>query len=118
MMPGCQLSLGLALLLAGCLLSGSCSRPGAKPQVRIAVLASSVGQLPIYLAKSHGFFEQEGRDVKCLFLLLTSAQTLLVAAPGPAQVSTIEQLKGRTVGVTSLGSASQDYMSMLMIRHV
>lgn len=137
-------------------LLASCSRPGARPRVRIAVLSTSIATLEVYLAKSLGLFEQEGpdvhleelsstgktmeallggsvaicastyeqtlqaaargRDVRSFFLLYTFPNMALVLSPG-RPLTKIEQLKNGTVGVTSLGSASQNYLSLILLRH-
>lgn len=135
----------------------SCSRSGERPRVRIAVLSTSIATIEVYLAKSLGFFEQEGldvqleelsstgktmeallggsvaicastyeqtiqaaalgRDVRSFFLLYTFPNVALVVAPGRPLITTIEQLKHVTVGVTSLGSASQNYLSLILLRY-
>ncbi|MBL8210503.1 MAG: ABC transporter substrate-binding protein [Bryobacterales bacterium] len=58
-----------------------------------------------------------GRDVRSFFLLYTFPNNALVVAPGRPLITTIEQLKNKTVGVTSLGSASQNYLSIILLRH-
>lgn len=147
----------MRILLLLCLLLASCSRPGAKPRVRVAVLSAAVGQLPVYLAKSLGFFEQEGLDVqleelnstaktmeallggsadvsattyeqtlqatamgrelRSFFLMLVRPNMVLAAVPGRPQIARVQDLKGRTVGVAGLGSASHNYLNLVLIRH-
>ncbi len=146
----------VALLV--CLLTGlSCSHADNRPRLRMAVMAGSIGHLPMYLAHSLGYFADEGLDVhmeelnstartmeavlggsvdfgastyeqvlqmqgeggsvKAFFLLALRPTQVLVVSPRSPGIRRIADLKGRTVGVTSLGSATQSVLSRLLVNY-
>lgn len=145
------------LLVAVCLALVCCSRTAGPPKIRIAVGTGTGASTVVYLAKSLGFFEQEGldveveelsgaaktmealaggsvevglstyeqtvqlcatgREVKNFFLISTSLTLVLAGAPGAPAIKQIEDLKGGTVGVTSIGSATQNWVNMILIKH-
>jgi NitT/TauT family transport system substrate-binding protein len=58
----------------------------------------------------------EGRDVRGFLLLYTRPTAALVVAPSQtANIRTINDLKGRTVGVTAPGSASHQILNFLLV---
>ena len=57
------------------------------------------------------------RGVKAFFVLFTSPSMVLTVAAGRPQINKVAHLKGRMVGVTSLGSASQNNLSLILIRN-
>ncbi|MBL8210498.1 MAG: ABC transporter substrate-binding protein [Bryobacterales bacterium] len=144
-------------ILVCLLLLGSCARPDTKPRLRVAVLAGSLGHLPLYLAHSLGYFAEEGLDVhmeelsstsktmeavlggsveigastyeqvlqmtaaggsvKSFFVLALRPTQVLVVSPRRPDIRRIEDLRGKTVGITSLGSATQSVLSRLLLNH-
>lgn len=58
-----------------------------------------------------------GREVKCFFLLSNTLIMVLVAAPGQPAIHRIEELKGRTVGLSGVGSVSQNWLNLILLRH-
>lgn len=74
-----------------------------------------------------GVYEQaiqmaaEGRDVRCFVSLLRSPNFAIVSGPGVApgsQVNRAEDLRGKTVGVSAVGSPSQFYLNHYLVAHV
>ncbi len=67
-----------------------------------------------------GVYEQsiqmaaEGRDIVSFISLLRSPNFAVVAAPG-SSVKTIAELRGKTAGVSSVGSPSQFYLNHLLV---
>ncbi len=92
--PACQtvtaLLLGAFLFLPGC-----GQRPGAVPEVRIALTGGALGHLPIPLAESLGYFEQEGVRVS------------LAAVPAGAKVMEAMMGGSAEIGASSLEAAAQ-----------
>ena len=66
-----------------------------------------------------GVYEQtlqmaaDGRDIESFVSLLRSPNFAVVAAPG-SNVKTVSDLRGKTVGVSSVGSPSQFYLNHLL----
>lgn len=145
----------LGLALAAMALAGCGGQP-ARTRVRMAVVAQTLSQLPVYLARELGLFEQaglevsleelpgsskgleallggsveaaagyydlalqmtaEGRDIRSFLLIGRSPLVVLAAAPG-SRIERIEDLKGSTVGVTTLGSNTHFFLNHLLRRH-
>ena len=57
------------------------------------------------------------RGVKSFFILFTSPSIVLTVASGRPHINKVAHLKGRMVGVASLGSASQNFLSLILIRN-
>ncbi len=57
-----------------------------------------------------------GREIKSFFLLFTFPNNVVVGSPSWPEIVSIAHLKHRTVGVTALGSASQNYLNLTLLR--
>jgi NitT/TauT family transport system substrate-binding protein len=58
----------------------------------------------------------EGRDVRCFLVLYTRPAVALAVAPAlSSTIRTIRDLKGRTVGVSTPGSASHQFLNFLLV---
>ncbi len=58
-----------------------------------------------------------GREVKSFFLPLSLPGVVLVAAPGKREITRVQDLKQRVVGVGQLGSSGQNYLTLMLLRH-
>ncbi len=58
-----------------------------------------------------------GKDTRCFFVLATRPANVLAALPGRTRIERLSDLKGRTVGVTTLGSVAQNVLSLALIRN-
>lgn len=95
--------------LVAVLLLSSCSPPNGRPQVRIAVLAASVSHLSVYLAKSLGYFEQEGLDVR-LEELNSSGKSMEALLGG-----SVELAAGNYEVILQANAAGRDVRSLYIL---
>jgi NitT/TauT family transport system substrate-binding protein len=137
----------------GCHGSQLGSRP---PTVRIAIHRDPIAFLPVRVAQTLGYYEQEGvavemsevaggtkameallggsvdvaagsmsdavqlaaegRSVRCFLVLYTRPSLALAVAPAlSSMIRTVRDLKGRTVGVSTPGAATHQFLNFLLV---
>lgn len=96
------LTLFLSILLLGC------TKPAGKPVIRLANVGTAfqVGTIPLYLAQTLGYFEQEGVEIE-LQNFSASAKALQALVGGSADVASM--LYFQTIQVAAEGQSVQSF---------
>src|SRR5215204_6120999 len=102
-------------------LSGSPSAQAQAKRIKLAFCGQLLCVVPYEVARANGHFANEGLDVELVYTRGGNAamQALVAAVTSPAraaEIQGIENLAGRTVGVSALGNADHALMLFLLRR--